>query len=109
MTNATIAVFAAVGVAALLVGINIIPYTEAALPITINLNVVGKQGPPGNSKLVGKYGHLHRGNGIFIGSDDGFLYCLDKEGKLLWKTKLNGKIRSSSPCLSYDEESPQYS
>ncbi len=27
-------------------------------------------------------------NNIFIGSDDGFLYCLDKDGKLLWKTKL---------------------
>jgi outer membrane protein assembly factor BamB len=46
------------------------------------------------------------GNNIFIGSDDGFLYCLDKDGKLLWKTKLNGKIRSSSPCLSFNEESP---
>src|SRR5436309_4274848 len=49
----------------------------------------------------------HNGkNNIFIGSDDGFLYCLDKDGKLLWKTKLNGKIRSSSPCLSFDEQSP---
>ncbi len=46
MTNTTIAVFAAIGVAALLVGVNIIPYTEAKLPITININV-GKQGPPG--------------------------------------------------------------
>ena len=48
----------------------------------------------------------YNGNEIFIGSDDGFLYCLDQDGKLLWKTKLNGKIRSSSPCLSFDEESP---
>ena len=46
------------------------------------------------------------GNEIFIGSDDGSFYCLDIDGKLLWKTKLNGKIRSSSPCLSLDEESP---
>ena len=47
----------------------------------------------------------YNGNEIFIGSDDGFLYCLDIDGKLIWKTKLNGKIRSSSPCLSYDDES----
>src|SRR5207248_10194113 len=47
----------------------------------------------------------YNGNEIFIGSDDGFLYCLDIDGKLLWKTKLNGKIRSSSPCLSFDEQS----
>jgi outer membrane protein assembly factor BamB len=46
----------------------------------------------------------YNGNEIFIGSDDGFLYCLDMDGKLLWKTKLNGKIRSSSPCLSFDED-----
>jgi outer membrane protein assembly factor BamB len=46
----------------------------------------------------------YNGNEIFIGSDDGFLYCLDIDGKLLWKTKLNGKIRSSSPCLSFDED-----
>ena len=46
----------------------------------------------------------YNGNEIFIGSDDdGFLYCLDIDGKLQWKTKLNGKIRSSSPCLSFDE------
>ena len=37
---------------------------------------------------------------IFVGSDDGFLYCLNLDGKLQWRTKLNGKIRSSSPCLS---------
>ncbi|MDQ6667099.1 MAG: PQQ-binding-like beta-propeller repeat protein [Thermoproteota archaeon] len=46
----------------------------------------------------------YNGNEIFIGSDDGFLYCLDIDGKLRWKTKLNGKIRSSSPCLSFDED-----
>ena len=46
----------------------------------------------------------YNGNEIFIGSDDGFLYCLDIDGRLLWKTKLNGKVRSSSPCLSSDEE-----
>ena len=46
----------------------------------------------------------YNGNEIFIGSDDGFLYCLDIDGKLIWKTKLNGKIRSSSPCLSFDED-----
>ena len=42
------------------------------------------------------------GNKIFIGSDDGLLYCLDLDGSLQWKTKLNAKIRSSSPCLSSD-------
>ncbi|MFL6316424.1 MAG: PQQ-binding-like beta-propeller repeat protein [Nitrososphaeraceae archaeon] len=46
----------------------------------------------------------YNGKEIFIGSDDGFLYCLDIDGKLLWKTKLNGKVRSSSPCLSCDDE-----
>jgi len=46
----------------------------------------------------------YNGNEIFIGSDDGFVYYLDINGKLLWKTKLNGKIRSSSPCLSFDED-----
>lgn len=45
-------------------------------------------------------------NSILIGSDDGFLYCLDKDGKLLWKVKLDGKVRSSSPCLSFDEKNP---
>jgi outer membrane protein assembly factor BamB len=35
-----------------------------------------------------------------VGTDDGFLYCLNLEFKLKWRTKLNGKIRSSSPCLS---------
>jgi outer membrane protein assembly factor BamB len=42
------------------------------------------------------------GEWIFIGSDDGFLYCLNLDGKIQWRTKLNCKIRSSSPCLSYD-------
>jgi outer membrane protein assembly factor BamB len=42
------------------------------------------------------------GDSLFVGSDDGFLYCLNLDGKLNWKTKLNGKIRSSSPCLSED-------
>lgn len=46
----------------------------------------------------------YNGDQIFIGSDDGFIYCLDIDGKLHWKTKLNGKIRSSSPCLSFDED-----
>ncbi len=31
-------------------------------------------------------------------------YCLDIDGKLIWKTKLNGKIKSSSPCLSFDDD-----
>lgn len=48
----------------------------------------------------------YNGNKIFIGCDDGFLYCLDQDGKLLWKIKLNGKIRSSSPCLSSNEGNP---
>ena len=41
-------------------------------------------------------------NGIY--AYDGFIYCLDIDGKLLWKTKLNGKIRSSSSSLSFDED-----
>jgi outer membrane protein assembly factor BamB len=52
----------------------------------------------------------YNGEHIFVGSDDGLLYSLDIDGKLLWKTKLNGKVRSSSPCLSfYDEESERCS
>ncbi len=43
----------------------------------------------------------YNGQHIFVGSDDGLLYSLDLDGKLLWKTKLNGKVRSSSPCLSF--------
>jgi outer membrane protein assembly factor BamB len=42
------------------------------------------------------------GDKIFIGSDDGFLYSLDLDGSLEWKAKLNGKVRSSSPCLTSD-------
>jgi eukaryotic-like serine/threonine-protein kinase len=42
------------------------------------------------------------GDAIFVGCDDGFLYSLDLDGRLKWKTRLNGKIRSSSPCLSED-------
>ena len=52
----------------------------------------------------------YNGEHIFVGSDYGFLYCLDIDGKLLTKMKLNGKVRSSSPCLSfYDEESERFS
>jgi outer membrane protein assembly factor BamB len=45
----------------------------------------------GCSKPVEKCGLLHHIM-IFIGSDDGFLYCLDIDGKLIWKTKLNGNV-----------------
>lgn len=44
------------------------------------------------------------GNRIFVGSDDCMLYALDLDGNMIWKTKLNGKIRSSSPCLSNDND-----
>jgi outer membrane protein assembly factor BamB len=44
------------------------------------------------------------GNRIFVGSDDGWLYAFDLDGDLVWKTKLNGKIRSSSPCLTNDDD-----
>lgn len=37
-----------------------------------------------------------------MGSDDCRLYALDLDGRMVWKTKLDGKIRSSSPCLSSD-------
>ncbi|HZD33630.1 MAG TPA: PQQ-binding-like beta-propeller repeat protein [Nitrososphaeraceae archaeon] len=40
------------------------------------------------------------GQRIFVGSDDCTLYALDLDGKLVWKRKLGGKIRSSSPCVS---------
>ncbi|MGB6528427.1 MAG: PQQ-binding-like beta-propeller repeat protein, partial [Candidatus Nitrosopolaris sp.] len=51
----------------------------------------------------------YNGNEIFIGSDDGFLYCMDIDGKLIWKSKLNEKIRSSSPCLSFDDDQSSHS
>jgi eukaryotic-like serine/threonine-protein kinase len=44
------------------------------------------------------------GNRVFVGSDDCMLYALDLDGKMIWKTELNGKIRSSSPCLSNDND-----
>jgi outer membrane protein assembly factor BamB len=31
-------------------------------------------------------------------------YTLDLDGHMIWKTELNGKIRSSSPCLSNDND-----
>jgi outer membrane protein assembly factor BamB len=39
---------------------------------------------------------------IFVGSDDCNLYSLDFDGRLIWKTNLQGKIRSSSPCVATD-------
>jgi eukaryotic-like serine/threonine-protein kinase len=45
------------------------------------------------------------GQRIYVGSDDCTLYALNLDGKLLWKRKVGGKIRSSSPCLSGDPES----
>jgi outer membrane protein assembly factor BamB len=51
----------------------------------------------------------YNGEEIFIGSDDGFVYCFDVDGNLVWKTKLNGRIRTSSPCLSSDEDEGQSS
>jgi outer membrane protein assembly factor BamB len=39
---------------------------------------------------------------VYFGSDDGFIYSVDSDGSLKWKSKLNGKIRSSSPCLYGD-------
>ncbi len=50
----------------------------------------------------------YNGRHIFVGSDDGLLYSLDLDGRLLWKTKLNGKIRSSSPCLSFYGKESEY-
>ena len=44
------------------------------------------------------------GEYIFVGSDDGNIYSLNIDGSLRWKTKLNGMIRSSSPCLSLEEK-----
>lgn len=44
------------------------------------------------------------GHKIFVGSDDCNLYSLDFDGKLIWKTNLQGKIRSSSPCLTTDTD-----
>lgn len=41
-------------------------------------------------------------NIIYFGSDDGFVYSVLTDRSLRWKSKLNGKIRSSSPCVSED-------
>jgi eukaryotic-like serine/threonine-protein kinase len=46
----------------------------------------------------------YNGKEIFTGCDDGFIYCLDLDGKLRWKTNLNGKVRSSTPCLSSGDD-----
>ena len=51
----------------------------------------------------------YNGKEIFIGCDDGFIYCLDPDGKLRWKTNLNGKVRSSTPCLSSGDDEDQNS
>jgi outer membrane protein assembly factor BamB len=51
----------------------------------------------------------YNGKEIFIGCDDGFIYCLDLDGKLYWKTNLNGKVRSSTPCLSNGDDEDQNS
>jgi hypothetical protein len=56
VTNTTVAVLAAVGLALLLVETNIIPNTEAARPILINVHA-GKQGPPGYAGPHGTQGH----------------------------------------------------
>ena len=34
-------------------------------------------------------------NIIYFGSDDGFIYSVNSDGTLRWKSKLNGKVRSS--------------
>ena len=42
-------------------------------------------------------------NIIYFGSDDGFIYSVSSNSIFLkWKSKLNGRVRSSSPCLSKD-------
>jgi outer membrane protein assembly factor BamB len=46
----------------------------------------------------------YNGKEIFVGCDDGFIYCLDTDGSLYWKTNLKGKVRSSTPCLSSDQD-----
>ncbi|NAL78233.1 hypothetical protein [Nitrososphaera sp. AFS] len=58
MTNTTVSILAAVGLALLLVETYIIPDTEAALPIMINLHG-GKQGPPGRSGQQGTQWPTH--------------------------------------------------
>jgi hypothetical protein len=55
VTSTTVAILAAVGLPLLLVETNIIPNTEAALPIIINLHG-GKQGPPGRAGQQGTQG-----------------------------------------------------
>ena len=39
---------------------------------------------------------------IFVGSGDGFLYCIDKNGILRWKAQTNGSV-DSSPALGHDD------
>lgn len=58
MTNTTVAILAAVGLALLLVETNIIPNTEAALQIITNLHG-GKQGPPSRAGQQGTQGPAH--------------------------------------------------
>lgn len=57
VTNTTVAILAAVGLALLLVETNIIPNTEAARPIIINVHA-DKQGPTGYARPQGTLGHV---------------------------------------------------
>jgi outer membrane protein assembly factor BamB len=72
---------------------------------SINNAVYALEGSSGNVRWKFETGGevwsspSYNGNEIFIGSDEGFLSCLDIDRKLIWKTKLNGKIRSSSPMF----------
>ena len=96
MTNTTVAILAAVGLALLLVGTNIIPNTEAALPIIINLHS-GKQGPPGRSGQQGTQGPAHHTSVTgAIGQQD----TLGKNGN-------NGTNGSAGPHGQQEVQRPQ--
>jgi hypothetical protein len=96
VTNTTVAIFAAVGLALLLIETNIIPNTEAALPIIINLND-GKQGPPDRSGQQGTQGPTHHTSATgAIGQQD----TLGKNGN-------NGTNASAGPHGQQGVQRPQ--
>jgi len=39
---------------------------------------------------------------VYIGSVDGKMYAVSKEGKLLWEYQTNGKISEASPAFDSD-------
>ncbi len=96
MTNTTVAILAAVGLTLLLVETNIIPNTEAARPILINVHA-GKQGPPGYTAPPGTQGHADHTSMTGVAGPQG---TLGKNGN-------NGTNDSAGPHGQQEVQRPQ--